>query len=211
MIAGSVDSRTDEEMDPENENYVHKSRYSGMNHYISKHEYVRKEYTDTPQLKTNPVYLEMLKEAGVDDVLASHIAQLFVHDAMIIFPDRLEVDDTENTNHFESLQSTNWNSMRFKPPPSMDSEVGWRVEFRTMDLQLTNYENAALTVITSMLVNVCNFFNVDFTLPISKVDENFVRAEKMNAAVEGKFWFKVHKSKVYKPNTLVESNFLKSD
>lgn len=63
----------------------------------------------------------------------------------------------------------------------------------------------------SMLVNVCNFFNVDFITPITKVDENFARAEKMNAAVDGKFWFKVHKNKVYKPSCLAETDFLKSD
>ncbi len=74
VIAASVDSRTEEEMDPEGPNYFNKSRYSGMNHYISDHQYVRKEDTDTPQLKTNPKHLEMLKEAGVDSSLASHIA-----------------------------------------------------------------------------------------------------------------------------------------
>lgn len=63
----------------------------------------------------------------------------------------------------------------------------------------------------SMIVNVCNQFNVDFITPISKVDENFDRAEKMNAAVEGKFWFKVHKNKEYKLNILKESDFQKSD
>jgi len=41
----------------------------------------------------------------------------------------------KDTNaHFENLQSTNWNSMRFKPPPALDSKIGWRVEFRTMDI-----------------------------------------------------------------------------
>lgn len=74
VISESVDSRTEEEMNPESENYVYKSRYSGMNHYISLHEYVKKEDTDTPQLKVNPAHFEMLKEAGLDDVLASHIA-----------------------------------------------------------------------------------------------------------------------------------------
>ncbi len=103
---------------------------------------------------------------------------------MVIFMDKVDVDDTKTTNHFENLQSTNWNSMRFKPPPSMDSEIGWRVEFRTMDLQLTSFEHAALTVALSMLVNVCNFYNVDFITPISLVDENFSRAELMNAAAE---------------------------
>ena len=74
VISESVDSRTEDEMNPESESYVYKSRYSGMNHYISLHEYVKKEDTDTPQLKVNPAHFEMLKEAGLDDVLASHIA-----------------------------------------------------------------------------------------------------------------------------------------
>ena len=67
--------------------------------------------------------------------------------------------------------------MRFKPPPSVDSNIGWRVEFRTMDLQLTDYENAALSIAVSMLVNVINHFNVDFIIPISDIDKNFEIAE----------------------------------
>ena len=218
VIAGSVDSRTEEEMDPEGPNYINKSRYSGMNHYISKHQYVRAEHTDTPQLKASKAHLQLLAEAGVDEVLASHIAQLFVHDAMVVFPDKLEVDDSKTTNHFENLQSTNWNSMRFKPPPSMDSNIGWRVEFRTMELQLTDMENAALTVAISMLVNVVNFYNVDFIVPISLVDQNFERAEQPNAASEQRFWFKVqrqpgkgHPSPSLKPNKLKSTNFMRSD
>lgn len=134
VIRGSVDCRTDEELEPDSPLYKVKPRYSGINHYISQHEYIDKSHTDTPQLEANPQHLSLLKEAGVDEVLASHIAQLFVYDAVVAFPDKIEVDDTEYTNHFESLQSTNWHTLRFKPPPSMDSPIGWRVEFRSMDL-----------------------------------------------------------------------------
>ena len=37
VISASVDSRTDEEKDPSSSNYINKSRYSNMNHYISNH------------------------------------------------------------------------------------------------------------------------------------------------------------------------------
>lgn len=40
VIEQSTDCRTDEERDPNNENYVPKSRYSGINSYISNHDYV---------------------------------------------------------------------------------------------------------------------------------------------------------------------------
>ena len=91
------------------------------------------------------------------------------------------IDDDEITAHFENLQSTNWNSMRFKPPPSKDSNIGWRVEFRTMDIQLTDFENSALTILLGMIVNVVNNFDVDFIMPISLIDENMDRAHIRDA------------------------------
>jgi glutamate--cysteine ligase catalytic subunit len=36
---------------------------------------------------------------------------------------------------FDMLNGTNWNSVRLKSPT--DDEIGWRVEFRTMEIQLT--------------------------------------------------------------------------
>lgn len=36
---------------------------------------------------------------------------------------------------FDMLNGTNWNSVRLKVP--VDDEIGWRVEFRTMEIQLT--------------------------------------------------------------------------
>ena len=62
--------------------------------------------------------------------------------------------------------------MRFKPPPSKDSNIGWRVEFRTMDIQLTDFENTCLIVLLGLITNVCNHYDVDFILPITMVDIN---------------------------------------
>lgn len=83
-----------------------------------------------------------------------------------------KIDDGEETCHFENFASTNWNSLRFKPPPSCDSPIGWRVEFRTLDLQITDFENAAMVVLLGMIINVINNFDVDFIMPISKIDLN---------------------------------------
>ena len=47
VVEQAVDDRTDEEKDPSNPNHIYKSRYSSMNHYISNHEYVKKEHEDT--------------------------------------------------------------------------------------------------------------------------------------------------------------------
>ena len=68
--------------------------------------------------------------------------------------------------------------MRFKPPPSIDSKIGWRVEFRTMDIQLTDFENSALIVLLGLIVNVINNFDVNFIMPVTMIDENMERAHK---------------------------------
>lgn len=103
--------------------------------------------------------------------------------------------------------------MRFKNPPSADSSIGWRVEFRPIDVQLTDYENAALTVATGMLVNMLNEFKLDFLLPISKVDENMDRAHECDAIINKKFWWRtdlfVHQQD-YNNNNLQTTDFLSS-
>jgi glutamate--cysteine ligase catalytic subunit len=86
------------------------------------------------------------------------------------------IPPVNGTSHFENLQSTNWNTVRFKIPPTADSKIGWRVEFRPLDIQLTDFENAAFVVTIGMIANILNTFALDFMLPISKVDENMLRA-----------------------------------
>ena len=58
--------------------------------------------------------------------------------------------------------------MRFKPPPP-NSTIGWRVEFRSMEVQLTDFENAAFSVFVVLLTRALLSFNLNFYLPISKV------------------------------------------
>lgn len=50
------------------------------------------------------------------------------------------------------LNGTNWNSVRLKIP--IDDEIGWRVEFRTMEVQLTPDENAAYSLIIHLIMRI---------------------------------------------------------
>ncbi len=99
--------------------------------------------------------------------------------------------------------------MRFKPPPSADSKIGWRVEFRTIDIQMTDFENSAFVVAVLMIVNVINYYNLDFITPISLVDINMDRSEKRDAVNTQKFWFKTSciPNGELKPNTLEDNKF----
>jgi len=49
--------------------------------------------------------------AGVDGVLARHVAHLFARDPLVIFADRVNLDDRTDVDHWENLQSTNWQSV----------------------------------------------------------------------------------------------------
>ena len=82
--------------------------------------------------------------------------------------------------------------MRFKPPPSIDSNIGWRVEFRTMDIQLTDFENSAFIITLGMIYNIISNFDVNFIMPITKIDENMDRSHKPDALIKEKFWFKTN-------------------
>jgi glutamate--cysteine ligase catalytic subunit len=192
VIANSVDDRTSEErgLSPlEHDRYViSKSRYDSIDSYISNDARLRPEYNDNPLVLDQGI-CDQLVAAGVDLPLARHVAHLFIRDPLVIFEELLEVDDTQSSDHFENIQSTNWQTMRFKPPPA-NSKIGWRVEFRSMEAQMTDFENAAFAVFIVLLTRTILSFNLNFYIPISKVDENMHVAHKRGAVLSEKFYFR---------------------
>lgn len=87
-------------------------------------------------------------------------------------------------------------TVRWKPPPPRNSpndpHVGWRTEFRSMELQLTDFENAAFTAFIVLLTRVILTFDLNLYIPMSRVDANMQRAHSRNAAAKGKFFFRRH-------------------
>lgn len=189
VISASVDCRTEEErgLKPlkENKHRIFKSRYDSIDSYLSPD---GEKYNDVPLIYDEGDY-QTLVNGGIDPQLARHIAHLFIRDTVSLFSEKVNQNDEEETDHFENIQSTNWQTMRFKPPPP-NSPIGWRVEFRPCELQLTDFENAALVVFIVLLTRVILSFKLNFLVPISKVDENMQKAQKRNACVEEKFWFR---------------------
>ena len=137
---------------------------------------------------------QKLRDAGVDAALAQHVAHLFIRDPLVVFEDAVEeVDDETQTEHWESIQSTNWQTVRWKPPPPRNSpndpHIGWRTEFRSMEIQLTDFENAAFTAFIVLLTRVILTFDLNLYIPMSRVDANMQRAHSRNSAAKGKFFF----------------------
>ena len=169
---------------------LHKSRYDSISTYLSLESDFNPLYNDIPCEQDKPSY-DTLIAAGIDPLLAKHISHLFVRDPLVIYDESVVQDDTTSSDHFENLQSTNWQTVRFKPPPPVSAvPLGWRVEFRTMEVQLTDMENAAYTVFVALISRAILFLNLNFYLPISRVDENLQRAHTRDAVNKEKFYWR---------------------
>mmetsp|Transcript_13467 Transcript_13467/g.19270 ORF Transcript_13467/g.19270 Transcript_13467/m.19270 type:complete len:967 (+) Transcript_13467:80-2980(+) len=218
VISESVDDRTPTERGIENSSgsepelagkgkrRLYKSRYDCISTYIyqgtdtegskNMENRVLNMYNDIPVPIDEESY-KLLRKSGVDPALSQHIAHLFIRDPLVIFEGAVEeVDDSVQTEHFESIQSTNWQTVRWKPPPPRNSpndpHIGWRTEFRSMEMQLTDFENAAFTVFIMLLTRVILAFDLNLYIPLSRVDANMQRAHSRDAASNGLFFFRRH-------------------
>jgi len=196
VIAQSVDDRTPGERGlkdlVEGEQRIYKSRYDTIDTYICEcHKRLDNTYNDIDLVIDEEAY-KFLVEGGIDDRLARHLAHLWIRDPLVIYDNRIDVDNTQTTEHFENIQSTNWQNVRFKPPP-FNSNIGWRVEFRTMEIQLTEFENAAFVNFVTLLNRAILHFKLNLYIKLSQVDINMKRAHSRNAYLSEKFFFKLPK------------------
>ncbi|KAF5269270.1 hypothetical protein FQR65_LT02571 [Abscondita terminalis] len=191
VISAAVDCRTEEERGivplKESKFVINKSRYGSVDSYLSEQ---GEKYNDIPILYDPKLY-NKLRENDIDHLLAQHIAHLFIRDTISLFSEKINQDDEHDIDHFENIQSTNWQTLRFKPPP-LNSTIGWRVEFRPCEIQITDFENAAIVCFVVLLTRVILSYQLNFLIPIklSQVDESLENAQKRGACLNGKFWFR---------------------
>ncbi|CAN0239773.1 unnamed protein product [Lampetra planeri] len=190
---------------------IPKSRFDSIDSFLSPG---GAQFNDLELPKDEDVHLQLL-DAGIDPLLAQHFAHLFIRDPLVLFCEKIHADDDENeAYHFECIQSTNWQTLRFKPPPP-NTNIGWRVEFRPMDVQLTDFENAAYVVFVVLLTRVILSYGLNFLVPLSKVDQNIRKAQKRNAVLEEMFYFRkdiqAGKSSHYKSYVVFFHNFTLND
>lgn len=205
QIAQSVDDRTlperglpggqpDARLAGEGVRRLRKSRYDSIDCYIGEDS---ARFNDVP-LALDDEHVQRLREAGTGEQLAKHVAHLFARDPLVMFGDRLELDDGREVDHWENLQSTNWQTLRWKPPPpqkgalpcSHDDHIGWRVEFRSMEVQLTDFESTAFIAFIVVLSRAILELDLDLRIPMSKVEENMDAAQRRDAYVSERFWFR---------------------
>ncbi|AGO13233.1 AaceriAFR086Cp [[Ashbya] aceris (nom. inval.)] len=217
VIAGAVDDRTPYERNaepllpdgspyggiapekiPETQRII-KSRYSSVDLYLGGNKFFMPELNDVPVAINNSVYTRLLDNEifPVDENLARHFAHLFVRDPLVIFNESLDQHNDSDMGHFENIQSTNWQTVRFKPPtqdatPGNMSVPGWRVEFRPMEIQLHDFENAAFANFVYLLVECMVEFKEDINayVPMSLVWENMDIAHQRDSVNRRLFYWK---------------------
>ncbi len=113
-----------------------------------------------------------------DTILATYYANILAHDPVALTKGDLERED--ETNFFEIMHSAFWPHVDFTLPPA-GSDAGWRVEFRPMEIQLTDFQNAALAIFMALLRQAITHFGLNFYIPIEKVKENMERSHKRDA------------------------------
>lgn len=132
IISESVDDRTPAErgrtdpnapypdLNANGQRRIYKSRYDSISTFLYQGKSgghgengglgnrVLNTYNDIPVPIDEESY-EQLREAGIDPALAQHVAHLFIRDPLVVFNGAVEeVDDETQTEHWESIQSTNW-------------------------------------------------------------------------------------------------------
>lgn len=203
LIVQGVDDRTEEEKDINSPKYICKSRYSPSYSYISDSKYSYDFYNDYPSFPIDQNYYDQFITGGLTPKLAKHFSNILCRDPLVIFEKKLEIKDEDDMTHFENLNSTNWNSLRFKLPRASDKDTCFKVEVRPCDIQITPYENTAFFSLMLGLYGAIMYYDINFIMPITLVDENFNRAYQNDAINKKKFYWRI--------NGIKNTDFVKFD
>lgn len=174
---------------------IPKSRYDSIDQYLGGTEFYKSSYNDLNAPINKKVYDKLL-ESGLDEELSRHFGHLFIRDPLVLFSERIEQDNETEMDHFENIQSTNWQTLRFKVP-SQDSvpnsnKPGWRIELRPMEISLTDFENAAYSVFSVLLSRAYIHYRFNNYLNISLVEDNMKRAHHRDAINREKFYVRTN-------------------
>lgn len=100
VISQSVDDRTKNEINgTEETSCIPKSRFDSIDLYISSK---NSHYNDV-NIVYNEQYFNQLLENNIPKTLAQHIAHLFIRDPLVLFKEKLDIDDTKESDHFEVI------------------------------------------------------------------------------------------------------------
>lgn len=98
----------------------------------------------------------------------------------ILVEDRLSMADDSTVPSAPSTAEDGEDLQSFGP--------GWRVEFRPLEVQLTDFENAAFANLVVLISRSILAGRMNLYMPMSLVEENMRRAQLKDAARTQRFW-----------------------
>jgi len=192
-IYQGCDERFESEKDPLNERYIFTSRYSYIYSYISDNQYIQDHHNNLPKMPINKEYYDrLIKEGGFSPRFATHLCNLLVRDAKIIFEDAVKITDPLDSTNFVNFLSSNWNALRFKPPNPSDKDHLYKIEIRPCDLQMTELENASIVTFVMLYIELIKNYDVNFILPLNLSEENFNNSVLNDSCSNGRFYWRTN-------------------
>lgn len=128
-----------------------------------------------------------LEAHGMHSNLARHFACILSRDP---YASRhsLETADMSVSLVLDGVLAHVWQPVRLKPPSN--EQTGWRVEFRPMEVQLTDFENAAFCVFVVLAAKLIVEKQLNLYVPLDQIDTSMKNASRQGAVVEEDYVFR---------------------
>ncbi|KAB8261517.1 glutamate-cysteine ligase-domain-containing protein [Aspergillus pseudonomiae] len=164
------------------------TRWSSNRVYLS-HERPTDISNACGQVQMDEQAKRQLLDGGMDESIASYFSNLLWHDPLCLNQDAIELSSPETTHMFEKFQHGVWKHVHLKMPEA-STGAGWRIEFRPMEVQLKDSENAAFAVFMFLLSKAIMAYRLNFYIPIELVTESMQLAQKLDAVTKERIWFR---------------------
>ncbi|KAB8224243.1 glutamate-cysteine ligase-domain-containing protein [Aspergillus novoparasiticus] len=192
-LSASFDIRTQEEeckflVTPKQCCSTPLTRWSSNRVYLS-HERPAGIANACGQVQMDESARRQLLDGGMDESIASYFSNLLWHDPLCLNQDAIEMSSPDTTHMFEKFQHGVWKHVHLKMPEASTGS-GWRVEFRPMEVQPKDSENAAFAVFMFLLSRAILAYRLNFYIPIDLVTESMQRAQKLDAVTKERIWFR---------------------
>ena len=124
-------------------------------------------------------FVESLIKAGLENAAAEYFAHVLTRNAL------LDTTGKESDDALRGHLTTFCPHVRIKIP---EDKIPWRVEFRPMECQPSDFENAAFAV-SLVMIQQAVLSKIDIQIPMTTIEENMKKANMKNAVLEQEFWF----------------------
>lgn len=181
LICDATDDRT-----PEERAMGWPSRFDTAPWYLSE----RREALQDPDIVAAhdaDAFDTLRRVEGVPEPLARWLAHALALDPLVVFAHHADADDPQ-CDALRTFLSTQWKSVRLKvPTPDEATTLGWRVEFRVMDVQPTDADNAAFAIAAMAAARALVADGAVPRTPMAVVRADLAAAGRRGAARNGRF------------------------